>query len=109
MTSTMTSTMSESGFPLWGEDIQRTINMCSGLVALTREDFINPPRIPTSDELESNFLSSINYVTRSPTYESFVPGSISARPRSLYRQPGNDKSKKLNKITILKKCIKRLQ
>ena len=78
MTSTMTSTMSE-------EDIQRTINMCSGLVALTREDLINPPRIPTSDELEENFISSINYVTRSPTYETerirnstqYIPGKKS--------------------------------
>ena len=79
----MTSTMSE-------EDIQRTINMCSGLVALTREDFINPPRIPTSEELESNFLSSINYVTRSPTYEQERTWNSSSVPgRSLYRQPGN--------------------
>ena len=44
-----------------------------------------------SEELESNFLSSINYVTRSPTYEperiwnssSSVPG------RSHQWRPGN--------------------
>ena len=99
----MTYVMSESGFPLWGEDIQRTLNMCSGLVALTREDLLNPPRILTSGAGAREPEEQPNYVNRFPTYESeriwnsphYIPGR--GRNRRLGKRTEHETQKKIVK------------